>query len=69
VVGSDNTAVQKYVTLGSLSDDNLRIIKSGLKADDNVIVNGLVKVRPGQKVTPKEEGAEPAGPAGPQAKK
>jgi RND family efflux transporter MFP subunit len=69
VIGPENTAVQKYVTLGPLSDDNLRIIKSGIKADDTVIVNGLVKVRPGQKVTPKEQGAEPAGSAGPQAKK
>src|SRR5262249_17575741 len=67
VIGSDNPAVQRYVTLGALSDDNLRIIKDGLKADDTVIVNGVVRVRPGQKVTPKEEGAEPAGPAGPQA--
>jgi RND family efflux transporter MFP subunit len=69
VVGDDSTAVQKYVTLGALTDDNLRIIKNGIKAGDNVIVNGMVRVRPGQKVTPKEQGAEPAGPAGPQAKK
>ena len=67
VVGSDNTAVQKYVTLGPLSDDNLRIIKDGLKADDRVVVNGLMRVRPGQKVTPQEQGATPA-PSGPQAK-
>ena len=69
VMGPDNTAVQKYVTLGALSDDGLRIIKDGIKAGDTVIVNGIVKVRPGQKVTPKEQGAEPAGPGGPQAKK
>jgi RND family efflux transporter MFP subunit len=62
VIGSDNTAVQKYVTLGALSDDNLRIITSGIKADDTVIVNGVVRVRPGQKVTPKEQGAASAGP-------
>jgi RND family efflux transporter MFP subunit len=62
VIGPDNTAVQKYVTLGELSDDNLRIIKDGIKADDNVIVNGVARVRPGQKVTPKEQGSEPAGP-------
>ena len=36
VVGDDNTAVQKYVTLGPLSDDNLRIIKDGIKAGDRV---------------------------------
>jgi hypothetical protein len=51
-----------------LSDDNLRIIKDGIKAGDRVIVNGLMRVRPGQKVTPQEQGAAPAGPAGPQAK-
>ena len=68
VVGDDNTAVQKYVTLGPLSDDNLRIIKDGITAGDRVIVNGLMRVRPGQKVTPQEQGAAPAGPAGPQAK-
>jgi len=65
VVGDDNTAVQKYVTLGPLSADNLRIIKDGINAGDRVIVNGLMRVRPGQKVTPQEQGV---GPAGPQAK-
>ena len=65
MVSDDNTAVQRYVTLGPLSDDNLRIIKDGIKAGDRVIVNGLLRVRPGQKVTPQEQGA---GPAGPQAK-
>jgi multidrug efflux system membrane fusion protein len=64
VVGPDNTAVQKYVTLGPL-DDKLRVIKDGLKSDDRVVVNGLARVRTGQKVTPQEQGA---GPAGPQAK-
>jgi len=68
VVGDDNTAVQKYVTLGPLSDDNLRIIKDGITAGDRVIVNGLMRVRPGQKVTPQEQGVAPAGSAGPQAK-
>jgi len=67
VIGPDNTAVQKYVTLGPLSDDNLRIIKDGIAAGDRVVVNGLMRVRPGQKVTPQEQGAAPA-PAGPQAK-
>jgi RND family efflux transporter MFP subunit len=67
VVGDDNTAVQKYVTLGPLTDDNLRIIKDGIKAGDRVIVNGLMRARPGQKVTPQEQGATPA-PGGSQAK-
>ena len=68
VVGDDAAAVQKYVTLGPLSDDNLRVIKDGIKAGDRVIVNGLMRVRPGQKVTAQEQGAAPVGPAGPQAK-
>ena len=67
VVGDDDTAVQKYVTLGPLSEDNLRIIKDGIKADDRVVVNGLMRVRPGQKVTAQEQGVPPA-PSGPQAK-
>ena len=65
VVGPDNKAVQKYVALGPLVENNLRIIKDGLKADDRVVVNGLMRVRPGQAVKP--EDAAP-GPAGPQAK-
>jgi RND family efflux transporter MFP subunit len=67
VVGADNKAVPKYVTLGPVLDGNLRVIKTGLKADDRVVVNGLMRVRPGQVVTPREQGAS-KGPSGPQAK-
>jgi RND family efflux transporter MFP subunit len=67
VVGADNKAVTKYVTLGQLTEDNLRVIKAGLDPDDRVVVNGLMRVRPGQTVTPQEQGATPAA-AGPQAK-
>ena len=63
VVGADNVAAAKYVTLGPVVDGNLRVIKDGLKADDRVIVNGLMRVRPGQTVTPQEQG-----PSSPQAK-
>jgi RND family efflux transporter MFP subunit len=66
VVGEDNTAKQKYVTLGQLVG-NLRIIKDGLSADDKVVVNGLARIRPNIKVTPQEQGAKPADTA-PQAK-
>ena len=58
-VNADNVAVQKYVTLGQLSD-GLRVIKDGIAADDRIIVNGLMRVRNGIKVTPQEEGAKPA---------
>jgi RND family efflux transporter MFP subunit len=67
VVGPDNVVSNKYVTLGQLSD-GLRVIKDGLSADDRIIVNGLMRARAGQKVTPQEQNpAAPAG-AGPQAK-
>jgi RND family efflux transporter MFP subunit len=67
VVGPDNTVAMKYVTLGDVTD-NLRIIKSGLAADDRVIVNGMVRARPGGKVTPQEQGAAPSAATAPQAK-
>jgi multidrug efflux system membrane fusion protein len=60
VVDGDNTVKQKYLTLGTLQG-NLRVVKSGLEPDDRVIVNGLMRARPGVKVTPMEEGAPPPG--------
>jgi RND family efflux transporter MFP subunit len=61
VVAADNTVSQRYVTLGDVIDD-LRVIKTGLSGEDRLIVNGMVRARPGGKVTPQVEGA------GPQAK-
>jgi multidrug efflux system membrane fusion protein len=58
-VNNDNVAVQKYVTLGQLSD-GLRVIKDGIAADDRIIVNGLMRARNGVKVTPQEQNATPA---------
>jgi RND family efflux transporter MFP subunit len=62
-VNADNTVVPKYVTLGQTTGDNLRAIKSGLGPDDRVIVDGLMRARPGQKVTPQEEGKPGTAPA------
>jgi RND family efflux transporter MFP subunit len=66
VVDGDNTATPKYVTLGPVVD-GLRVIREGLGPDDQVVVAGLMRARPGQKVTPQEQGATPAAVAGPQA--
>jgi multidrug efflux pump subunit AcrA (membrane-fusion protein) len=63
VVDADNVVQQRYVTLGQ-TVDQLRVIKDGLQADDLVIVNGLMRARPGQRVTPE---ASPAGKISPQA--
>ena len=51
VVDDGDMVRQKYVTLGQL-DDGLRVIKDGLAATDRVIVNGLMRARPGVKVKP-----------------
>jgi len=67
VVDADNVVRVKYVTLGQVFD-NLRVIKSGLDENDRVVVNGLMRARPNQKVTPQEEGAPPPTPGTPQAK-
>ncbi|MCB4770280.1 efflux RND transporter periplasmic adaptor subunit [Ancylobacter sp. Lp-2] len=49
----------KYVTLGR-QEDGLRVITSGLNKDDLVVVNGLVRIRPGAKVVGKPEEPKPA---------
>ncbi len=64
VVNSENTVGQKYVTLGQVTPDGLRVIKDGLAPDDRVIVNGLMRVRAGAKVTPQEQGAQQPGQGG-----
>jgi len=52
-VADDGTVTPKQVEIGSL-DGNLRIIKSGVTEKDHVIINGLMRARPGTKVTPKQ---------------
>src|SRR3954470_17940602 len=51
IVGPGDTLVYRPVVPGRLSD-GLRIITSGLAAGDRVVVNGLMRVRPGMKVAP-----------------
>lgn len=53
VVGEDNTATQRYVTLGPIAD-GYRVVKTGLKPEDRVIINGLIQARVGGKVAPQE---------------
>ena len=59
VVEPDGTAKQVYVTLGQAVGDK-RVVREGLTLESRVVVNGLMRVRPGIKVTPQEEGAAPA---------
>ena len=61
VVDADNVPRQKYVAIGHVVD-GLRVIKSGLSPEDRVVVNGLMRIRPGQKVTPQDQGTSPPSP-------
>jgi len=52
-IDGKNVAQPKYVTLGSVVD-GLRVITAGLSPQDRVIINGLMRVRPGAHVAPQE---------------
>ena len=58
-VTEDGTVVPKPVELGSIADDGLRIIRSGITSDDEIIISGLLRARPGQKVTPEKGEIKP----------
>jgi multidrug efflux system membrane fusion protein len=51
VVGDDNIASYREVTLGA-SVDGLRVVQTGLKPGERIVVNGLQRVRPGALVAP-----------------
>ena len=52
IVNKDDVVEQRYVQLGQL-DGALRVITSGLKPDDRVVVGDLWRATPGTKVTPR----------------
>ncbi|MCK1271177.1 RND family efflux transporter MFP subunit [Bradyrhizobium sp. GM2.2] len=51
VVNGDNVVEQRKVQIGPV-DNGLRVIESGLKPDDRVVIAGLLRVIPGQKIEP-----------------
>ncbi len=51
VVGGDNKAVYREVVLGPMVN-GLRVVRSGLKKDERIVVNGLQRVRPNDVVAP-----------------
>jgi RND family efflux transporter MFP subunit len=59
VVGKDDVVEQRKVDIGQAVGE-LRVIVSGLKPDDRVIVSGLARAVPGQKVDAQPQAAEPA---------
>lgn len=52
VVGADNVLEKRYVELGELEGD-LRVILSGLKSDERVVVGDLWRANPGATINPR----------------
>ena len=51
VLKPDNTVAYQSIQPGRVID-GLRVVTSGLKEGDKIVINGLQRVRPGMKVTP-----------------
>jgi RND family efflux transporter MFP subunit len=51
LLGPDNKVEYRPVELGPLVD-GLRVVRSGLKPGDTIVVKGLLRVRPGMQVSP-----------------
>jgi RND family efflux transporter MFP subunit len=58
VVNKDDVVEQRRVELGPL-DGVLQVIDKGIGSDDRVIVNGMLRAVPGQKVDPQPASAPP----------
>ena len=69
VIGDGNILAYREVKLGPVVD-GLRVVRSGLKPGDKIVVNGLQRVRPGMPVAPQMVpmgGSEPPTGEGPKA--
>jgi RND family efflux transporter MFP subunit len=64
VVDKDNVVAQRKVAIGPLVDEK-RVIDSGLNPQDGVVVAGVLRAIPGQKVDPQMQPADPAASATP----
>jgi multidrug efflux system membrane fusion protein len=51
VIGPENKAEYREVQLGATAD-GMRVVKSGLKSGERIVVNGLQRIRPGVQVVP-----------------
>jgi membrane fusion protein, multidrug efflux system len=58
-VANDGTVGTKLVELGPIVDE-LRVVRSGLAATDRIVIDGLQRARPGQKVKPEDGKIESA---------
>ena len=62
-VAEDGTVVPKLVRLGPMID-GLRVVRTGIDAKDRIVIDGLVRARPGAKVTPQPGEIKPPATAG-----
>jgi multidrug efflux system membrane fusion protein len=58
VVGPGDTLAYRPIVPGRLTD-GLRIVTSGVKPGERIVVNGLMRVRPGMKVAPTDSAMVP----------
>jgi hypothetical protein len=58
-VADDGTVGTKKVELGPIVE-GLRVVRSGLAPTDRIVIDGLQRARPGQKVTPENGKIEAA---------
>jgi RND family efflux transporter MFP subunit len=58
VVGKDDVVEQRKVEVGVL-DGTMRVIEKGIAPDDRVVVNGILRAIPGQKVEPQRAAGTP----------
>jgi multidrug efflux system membrane fusion protein len=54
VVDAENKVVYRPIQLGGMAEGQ-RVVESGLKAGDRIVVNGLQRIRPGAIVAPEPE--------------
>lgn len=52
VVNSDNIVEYRHIETGSVVDDTLRLVKSGIKPGERYVRGALLKVHNGMKITP-----------------
>lgn len=60
VLDDENQAQQQVIERGPMSDKG-RIVTSGLSVGDRIVIDGLLKVRPGAKVDPQQPDASEHG--------
>lgn len=53
-VNKDNVVEQKHIVVGQLLVGGIRVVKSGLKADDRIVLSTSGRAIPGAKIVPKE---------------